>query len=204
MGMFGWIVIGALSPFIFWMGVRDWALTILGVVAIAVGALTTWGAGRWPAHGRLHMRITLVAAGVLLCVLARIWGPLLYTPGVALGAAIALGSHPFAGKWWPYALACIGIVLPLALELAGVITPSYVFDGATMTIHSHLTSLPRVPTLTFLALGDVGLVLSVGLYALTVRGELQRAQRRLLLQTWQLQQLLPQETLAGTETGKVK
>jgi len=204
MGMFGWVVIACLSPFIFWMGVRDWPLTVLGIVAITVGAITTWGAGRWPAYGKLHMRIALFAAGALLFVLARLWGSLLYTPGVALGAAIALGSHPFAGKWWPYVLACVGIVLPFGLELAGVIAPSYTFDGATMTIHAHLTNLPRVPTLAFLALGDVGLVLSVGLYALTVRGDLQRAQRRLLLQTWQLQQLLPQETLAGTETGKVK
>ena len=89
-------------------------------------------------------------------------------------------------------------------ELAGAITPSYAFDGASLTIHAHLASFPRVPSLVFLVLGDVFLVVSVGLYALTVRGALQRAQCRLLLQTWQLQQLLPHETLAGTETGRVK
>jgi hypothetical protein len=203
MGMLGWITIASLAPFVFWMGVRDWALVIVGVVAIAVGAVTTWGAGRWPAHGKLHMRIALVASATLLCVLGRLWGPLLYVPGVALGAAIALGSHPFAGKWSPYWLACAGIVVPFVLEIAGVVTPSYAFEGAAMVIRPHLTSVPRVPTLAFLAVSNVFLVLSVGLYALTVRRALERAQRRLLMQTWQLRQLLPRETLAGTETGRV-
>ncbi|HEY1959137.1 MAG TPA: serine/threonine-protein kinase [Polyangiaceae bacterium] len=203
MGMIGWLVIGALSPFLLWMGVRDWTSLAIGFVAIVVGAVTTWGAGKWPRRGRALVRVTLLASALLLAVLTRLYGPLFYVPGVALGAAIALGSHPYAGRWGPYALVCAGMLVPLGLEFAGVLPASYSFDGATLTVHAGVAYLPRVPTLVFLTLSGVFLVLSVGLYALTVRRALDRAQRKLLLQTWQLQQLLPRETLAPTVTGRI-
>jgi len=203
MGLLGWILIGSLAPFVVWMGVRDWTTLGIGVVAIAVGAFATYGAGKWPRHGRALVRCALLASAILLGVLTRLYGPLFYVPGVALGAAIALGSHPYAGRWSPYAFLAAGLFVPLGLELAGVLPASYSFEGATLTVHAGIAYLPRVPTLIFLTLSAIFLIASVGLYALIVRRALERAQRKLLLQTWQLQQLLPRETLAPTTTGRI-
>jgi serine/threonine-protein kinase len=84
------------------------------------------------------------------------------------------------------------LLLPWALEAMGLLPPSF-----AITVAGRIELLPRAvafrPTVTPLALLVTNLLAIVvpGTLALRVRGALDKAERRAMLQRWQLQEMLP-------------
>jgi hypothetical protein len=142
---------------------------------------------------------------VLLCVIARIFGPLLAAPMVALGMAVAGGFHPLAPKWSAITFAALGVLVPIALEIAGITAPAYAFAADGMLIRPMLAELPRAPTTVYLTASSLGIVLSVTAYVLAIRRSLEKAQHTALVQSWQLRQLVPEPSHeVATEPGHLR
>jgi predicted Ser/Thr protein kinase len=190
-GALGFAAIAAMFPVVAWMGVREWPEVVVGLLAIAVGALLSLAAGRFPRHGRSLVIGMFLSATVLLVVVSRLFGPLFAAPTVAVGLAVAGGFHPLAPRWSSVAFATVGIALPIALDLTGAVAPAYSFQADGLLVHPALASLPRVPTFVYLVVSTLAVVFAVSAYMIAVRRSLDEAQRVVLVQSWQLRHLVP-------------
>jgi hypothetical protein len=92
----------------------------------------------------------------------------------------------------------LSLLVPLGLEIAGVLPPSYHFDGATMTVYGHALHFPPVPTRLLLLSLNVVVILSSALLLARMRDQLTLKERELFVQTWQLRQLVPQDASVPT------
>lgn len=80
----------------------------------------------------------------------------------------------------------------IALGLAGVLPGGYQFTGGDMLILPGSLDLPATPAMLLLALASiVSMWMPVHIVS-RLRDELHRAERRQVLQTWHLGELLPQ------------
>ena len=198
-GALGFCAIVAMIPLVLWMGVRDWSLLWLGLLAIAVGVSCSLLSGLWPKRGGPFILVMFASGTLLIYVISRLFGPLLAAPTVALGLAVAGGFHPLAPRWSSIAFASLAIALPFGLELSGLIAPTYAFASNGMLIRPMLAELPRIPTTVYLAASSLGIVISVSAYVIAVRRALDAAQRTALVQSWQLRQLVPKSSLSKAE-----
>ncbi len=190
-GAAGFGAILLMVPLVLWMGVREWSSLSIGALALLAGIGFALATARWPRRGRPLVFAMFASATILLVVIARLFGPLLAAPTVALGLAVAGGFHPLAPRWSSVAFASLGVLLPFALELGGVIAPPYSFEPGGMLVHPMLAWLPAVPTTVYLVLSSLAVVVSVSAYVLAVRRALDDAQRTALVQSWQLRHLVP-------------
>lgn len=81
------------------------------------------------------------------------------------------------------------MMLPLGLQLAGVVTPFYRFEHGELIVVPHALELPAAATLTMLALTGLGTMLVPSLGMRRLRDSLDKAQRQLALHPWTLEQL---------------
>lgn len=182
----------ALVPGVALLGVRDWWLMALIVVAASCGLLGSWLATRAEQRERWSRPFVFAMALLVLFAVGRVTGALILVPGLA--AVIAASFVVYARRSMRpvyIALAAAIVLVPLTLELLGVLPASYVFEQGRMIVDPHLTDLPREQTLTFLVLVSTSTVVVPSVLAVRARDQLRRVQRRLGVQLWQLEQLLP-------------
>jgi len=182
----------AYLPFILWMGVRrPWLLAVTGVATVAVTALTYRLSRRPPARLALpwpHVVVSTIALGAGM----SLFGPLVLLPSLVIITGVAYVASFDRG-----ALACIVplvavIFVPLALQVAGVLPPSYDFVDGTLRIVPGLTELPPVPTLLLLVVAHLIVVAGSILFVWRLRATHRDLERRLALHAWQLAQLVPE------------
>lgn len=115
---------------------------------------------------------------------------MILVPAVLAPLGIVLQGHPHrairvAGLWF----AVIAMVLPMVLELAGVIASSYRFGDAGITVVPQLTNLPGWFVLGFLTVANVSIVVLPTLFVGRLRAELSKAQSREQVRSWHLGRL---------------
>jgi len=86
---------------------------------------------------------------------------------------------------------CASILVPYLLERLGVLAPSYAYGPAGLVIQPNLVAFPPVATEAALLFASVGTVLMAALALSYARRGLQDARRRLAVQKWQLEQIVP-------------
>ncbi len=125
--------------------------------------------------------------------LSRLFGPLLVGPGIAatVGAPFAVHDdrRERLGVHVPMVLAAV--LGPFALELAGVLPPSYRFEAGRLVVLPNLADFPPALTLGALVLFAIITTLVPMLMLGAVGEALRAARRRLLLHRWQLKHLAP-------------
>jgi eukaryotic-like serine/threonine-protein kinase len=164
---------------------------LVGAFVLAVIAFTHWRFG-WHVPSPALFVLSL---GVSV-VFSRIAGPLLLTPILVCGLLIVIGARatPARAGYHVVVFAILAIGLPLALEQAGVLTPTVALpDGPGLLFSSAVfdNAAARVPRLFALSGGTLLITIIVALYAHVLVRQRQIAQRALQIQTWTLQQLLP-------------
>ncbi len=88
-------------------------------------------------------------------------------------------------------MGCLSFVVPLALQLSGLLHSSYRFTAGSLIVPPWVAQLPPAATLGFLTLSGAALLLVPGLFAKKHRNSLNRARLEARLHTWQLEQLIP-------------
>jgi len=91
------------------------------------------------------------------------------------------------------------IFVPLALQLAGVLPPSYDFADGTLRILPGMTDLPRTPTLILLIVAHLIVVAGSIVFVWRLRCTHRDVERRLALHAWQLAQLVPEAQPSTSE-----
>jgi len=182
----------AYVPFVLWMGVRrPWLLAATGLATASVIALTYRHYRRPPARLALpwpHVVVSTLALGAGM----SLFGPLVLLPSLVIITGVAYVATFDRG-----AIACAVplvavIFVPLALQVAGVLPPSYDFADGTLRILPGMTDLPPTPTLLLLVVAHLIVVAGSIVFVWQLRCTHRDLERRLALQAWQLAQLVPE------------
>jgi serine/threonine-protein kinase len=180
-------------PLLLWMGIREWWM--FGAAAAVLSAVFFTAAYYYkhpPDNLQLplpHLAISLVAllAGQLL------FGPLILVPGIAVGTGIAYLTSFDRRVGWVVGGMLAVVLIPAALQFAGVIAPNYeLVDGKLMVV-PMMTELPPGPTIALLLITHAIVIAASMYFAWTLRRAYTVADRALRLQTWQLSQLVPED-----------
>jgi serine/threonine-protein kinase len=187
-------------PLILWMGVRDPLPIVIffGFLAVAAGLSASVAVSRRPSW-RMVM-LTMVASNIAWGIGSVFVGPLVLMPGaVAINAtAFAVFSH--RGRRALIGACALGAMLiPLALELTGVVATGYGFQGGAFVVEPRVVELPREATLVFLtATGAVGILTGCFIVG-HIRDNLYAAEKRLMLYAWHLREFIPQSARRATD-----
>jgi serine/threonine-protein kinase len=191
----------ASAPAVAWCGLS--ALSLLnGVrsVPLAVAFVGTWAAAavaclasaRRP-HPEGKLSIPLLTMLMLATATTSLaFGPFALVPTLATFHVMAFLANPDRTRRWLVAAGGLGaLVLPLALEWAGAIAPSYRFADGALVIMPRLFAFSGAWTIATLVVGNVVLLGFAFVMMARFRDALTDAERRLYLQSWQLRQLAP-------------
>jgi hypothetical protein len=176
---------------LFLLGVQDWRyfFCVLAVnVVVPLAAFYTWRRGDDRSRGIILLSLGLLTTSFGFVVL----GPLVHVPSNVLAIAVVFVALSTSRKRLvALPLAVLAILVPLALQLTGVIAPSYAFDDGSMKILPLASSLPQGGTLLYLAVVSV-LALCVTLLVVhRQRKQLDGLEERLFFHAWSLQRLVP-------------
>ena len=191
----GYLVWLLFTPFVFWMGIRDLpAMIVLGVSVLASFVLARLiGSGKVDEMptGYFLFAASLVAVGLS----ALFFGPFVVVPGVASANTLLLAMNLKRGVARKLAIgaSALPILVPLLLEWAGVLAPSYAFRDHALVLLPRMVSFPPAATFGFLLVANVGLVIVPALLVARSRDEAHRAERRVFLHLWHLRQFIPDE-----------
>jgi serine/threonine-protein kinase len=181
----------AYVPLILWMGVRrPWLLGATIAATIGVTALTYLHYRRPPA------RLGLPWSHVLVSTLAFAFGMSLFGPLVLLPSLVIITGVAYVATFDRTAIACViplaaVIFVPLALQLAGVLPPSYEFAGGTLRVLPGMAELSPLPTLLLLVVAHLIVVIGSITFVWRLRCAHRDVERRLAFHAWQLAQLVP-------------
>jgi len=167
-------------------------------ITVAFGALLM--ALRSRVIGRSWQVAVVVMSMLAVAATSRLFGPLVLTSTLAATSAISHQAHPdrFLRRLVPV-LAALAIIVPLLLELAGVLPASYAFADGQFTIVPQAIAFSRGWSLTVLSVGTLLTLVIPCVIVGDVREQLSRAERERLLQAWQFQRL--GEELIGARTS---
>jgi eukaryotic-like serine/threonine-protein kinase len=193
-GYAGWFFI---LPFVVAAGVRSYAALTLVTLAWALAIAGYVVVHRHPTREGTTPLPLQILAGVAVASASVLVGPLVFVPtvavstayGMALGAPSSRGSR--ARRWGTVLINCLSLVVPCALEWAGIVRPAYGFAGEAMLILPRAVDLPPVLTPALILAASLLAIVEVTLLAHEFRDALSQAQRRVHLYAWQLRQLLP-------------
>ena len=187
-----WGVIGYLIFFpVMWLGGIHETWLVFGGTALTLGIMALlFLVTRRPSP--LTIFASFLGQVALVVLYARGMSPLLVAPGVALITALMYATHIRTGPLWLLWSCCAGSVLvPLAIEAAGWVSPTTTLTGATLTMQLPAERIDQ--TVAFVGLGGYVCVILLGA---TLLSRLQAIERRTIsrkvqLQAWQLAQLVP-------------
>ena len=177
-------------PLLIWMGVRDlWSLvatfTTFGL-ATALSAHTARRLGPWGPESVLA--VSNIGAGLAACL----FGPFVIVPAMAATNSLTAAMQLSRGaRWFAAITGSLAIVIPFALEVVGVLPPSFVFTGSSIAIQPRAVDFEPTATLTVLLVASVAAVLLGVLVVSRLREDLTTARRQLLIQAWHLRVLFP-------------
>ena len=183
-------------PLVLWMGVRSWRLLIATVALTVAASAMKLVASRAGALPRLYAAayVSYVFNVLALVCIGRGFGPLFFTPTLLTAFTFAYCmTHRGAFRAAIIGTGAAALLGAVAVELSGLVAPSYAFHEGAMTILPRAVTLSASPTLTALAVGSVFMVVVPGVLMGRMQRALREAEQRSFLQAWHLRQLLPDE-----------
>ena len=174
-----------------WQGARDWAT--IGLLMACFGAAGVSGLLSLvrKKHRLAQHIVSIVLTAMAIAVFSRYASPLIVVPGFAATAATLLCFHYrlFVGVL-ATTLCVVAVVVPFLLEVAGVISPTFVYeDGALVILPNAADLVPVATTLTLMLIVVINVILP-GAVMLYMRSNVLSAERRARLQSWQLEHLI--------------
>jgi serine/threonine-protein kinase len=180
-------------PLVVWMGLKSvlWFF-VPGPFWITAAVISYLTARRPDPRARLPLAL-VVASTAAVASTTLIFGPLIFLPSIAAVTTLSFTLSTDAARR-PIVLGAglFSILLPLGLEIAGLLPPSYRFEGDTLIVSSAALHLPAVPTKLFLLVANLAVVVSATVMIARMRDRLLDTEKRLHLNAWQLRQLVPE------------
>ena len=185
------------------LDVKDWTLQLsfLGVVAILCGLAYR---GMVTRVSRLKSMFVVNLLGIIM--FSRVLGPFMLTPIMTLGVLQSFSSSPrlLAKPLWIWVWLAAAVLGPVGLELSGVFPRTFNFhDGVISTVSQFYILHGSISELVLVLANVVVIAICVRfMIALSTNREL--AHRKLLIQAWHLEQMLPAKRPWQTSPGSAK
>jgi len=160
-------------------------------------SLFTWRATR---TGHYSLLIGLVGNTVLAVVWTRLAGIYLLTPVFMCGVLLAMTTTAWMirNRWAVVAWTLLVFLIPIGLEQVGLLMTSIEVEPGAIISHSTMFELDSVRGGLALLLANVVFVSMFGLIAIRIHGSAKQAKRRLHIQNWHMNHLLPGSSRATT------
>jgi serine/threonine-protein kinase len=189
LSMYGYL---AFVPLMLWSGVRS-NLWVGAIAALAMGSALQLHVlirrDKIPTRG-LYLNVCINA--LLIGVICRVVGPFIIAPTLVTTTLMAYAIHPQLGRVGIIApILGSAVAVPWALELTGVLPPTYEFVEGSLVLHSSALTFSAVPVQLAFALLLLALLTVVAVLSRRVAGKQRQATERLELQAWHLRQLVP-------------
>jgi len=191
-GTFIFFAFALLVPIIWWIGARQaWPLLVIDVLCVGLGALCFWASSKPRPIGNALLSIYLVSFTALLALSGIVLGPLLLMPIVIIGSvgnAITMRSV-YAPRRIVLS-SSFGFLIPLGLELAGILPPTFHATATGLTLEPwaiHLSSDAML--VAIIATFVIQMIASTSMLH-TARKHMDRAQELIHLQSWHLRQIV--------------
>jgi serine/threonine-protein kinase len=191
-GVWAYLAFLAFTPLLWWIAPAGSAWIVAAVSGlIATNVVVCWMQSTAP-----RPRPWLIAAtnAIMVALISRMFTPFLIAPAVAaviaMGIVLSQRLSRLVAAGAIVGLMSAAVLVPWFLELAGVMSQTtFVIDGG-LILKAIGVSGPGAPTLVVAALYVVLLLTVACSLADAMRTRERAAKRHLLLQTWQLHQLV--------------
>jgi len=193
-GMTGWyhmsflITIGLVIA----MGVKSWmALGMYALVSAATAAIGFLTARGWGSpNTRLFANV--ISGTLAIGFMSTMFGPLFLIPGLAAMSTMAITFNtPTRGaRAVVIGIGVLAVLVPLALELAGLLPPSYEFVDGGLRILPRMHFFSHGATLVSLCYIGLAQIISISMLMGRLSDSRLLAIEKLHKQTWQLKQLV--------------
>jgi serine/threonine-protein kinase len=184
-----WVVF---LPLALWMGVRHVPSTAAAIISMILCAAISWWMSRQRTINLRGGLALLLLSSVTVSLMSALFGPFILVPGlVATNTMFFAMSADERARRVVLAAGALTITVPFLLEAAGVLPPSYSFEGGLLQVLPRATELPALQTTLCLFVTSIAMVVVPGLLMGRMRDALTTAERRLVLQSWHLRQLVP-------------
>jgi serine/threonine-protein kinase len=202
LGALGYLAIFLYLPLLWWMGVRNGAQLTTVFALVLASAAGSWFVGAMRTPRPVMAFIPFVASTLMTVSLSFLLGPFIFLPSFAAVNAVAFAvllerRHRVAAV----VLGTMGVVLAIGAEVLGLVPNPMKFSEAGLTIAPQAVALPEMPTMLLLSMASVGTIALAAYSVARLRDALHEAEERLVVQSWNLRQLLPPEATAAT-TGE--
>jgi hypothetical protein len=179
-------------PLFLWSGVRSVpAMAVFYVFCTISMVLSFWTAALKKPSANIALMACFTST-IGMASMSTLFGSLLVMPAVV--AANATGYAIFLRGWRRVVatlFACAAIGAAVLLEKLGIPWSAYSFGEAGMAIAPGAIGLSNVPTTVFLCVVAISTLLTPTLAVSRIRDNLARAEAKLSMQAWQIQQLAP-------------
>lgn len=191
----GWVHLTFLltGGLLLWMGIRSWTALALYVasalLASGVAFVTVQNRNLSP-NARLFANS--IASTLAIGFMSTLFGPLFLVPGIAaMGTMATSFNTPTRGaRALVIAIGLLAVLVPMGLEVVGLLPPSYEFTEAGLLIKPRMVEFPHNATLVFLWMIAVGHIVTVSAMMGRLHEARSHALEKLHKQTWQLKQLI--------------
>lgn len=134
---------------------------------------------------------------MLIGFVCRMVGPFIIAPTLVATTLMGYAAHPRFGRIGAFAaILALSVAVPWALELAGVVSPTYRFEHGDIVLTSSIITFGEAPVQLAFALLMVVLLVVVALLTRMMAERQHAASRQIELQAWHLRQLVPSDSAA--------
>jgi eukaryotic-like serine/threonine-protein kinase len=184
-------------------GIQSWTSFGWIVVSLAAACLTCFALHAYCRRPEPSRRV--VVAGVLTMVTlacttvaatSGIYGPLFLAPlfAMALTAMTSTVAYLRSARALVIVLGCAAVIVPTALEWAGLIPPSYRFEEDRIVVLPLLKHFPEVASRASLLTANTLAILFTSVVLWRFSDTASEMRHRIQLYTWHLGQLVPHGT----------
>ena len=126
-------------------------------------------------------------------MLTRMAGPFTFVPALACFVTMSMMAYPaFVVRPWLLIVTMVaGFLLPIVLELWGVLPMTWELRDGTLVSHAGALVLEGASSVWMIVVASVVTIIIAGVHGAVVAKAYRGAQRQLVTQTWHLRQLLP-------------
>ncbi|HUH02341.1 MAG TPA: hypothetical protein VML75_10110, partial [Kofleriaceae bacterium] len=176
------------------VGIKSWPFFVSMLVLTALHAWGAYAFSRARVLKPWHVLAATVGNTALLFVAARLYGPYVMIPELAMVSTIAFLFHSRLQRpAVTIGLGVLPVVGTVVLEALHVLPATYHLTGGALVIQSTAVDMPAVGTSVILLGMSLGTILVAGLYIHHLRAQLVDSERAVQLQAWQLRQMIPDE-----------
>jgi serine/threonine-protein kinase len=192
-------------PFVavfWWLGVRDLRVGAAVLVPICVGAALGFHEARRPVVRPWSELVTIACTIFAMAATSRVFGPFVLVPVLAGIYAVNLQMHPrVVPRRVALVLCSLAMIVPMLFEHTGVLPRTVTFQEGAIVLHTGASLRGGWSLFVFTAIAMTTTLAGCAVVG-QMREALNAAERRLHLQAWHVQRMMPEGLPTRTEPGR--